>query len=120
MSGSSFVAAYIGSETMPGGTMKTVVPDHKVYFIPVQTEPEAAYLTAFLNSSLVSGAIGAYASALSLGTSVVDYLTVPKFDANDKQMAELSEMGKRFNSGIEPTAADEQRLDELVTLIVCG
>lgn len=100
--------------------MKTVVPDHKVYFIPVQTEPEAAYLTAFLNSSLVSGAIGAYASALSLGTSVVDYLTVPKFDANDKQMAELSEMGKRFNSGIEPTAADEQRLDELVTLIVCG
>ena len=119
MSGSSFVAAYIGSETMPDGTMKTVVPDHKVYFIPVQTEPEAAYLTAFLNSSLVSGAIMAYASALSLGTSVVDYLTVPKFDANDKQMAELSEMGRRFSSGIEPTAADELRLDELVTLIVC-
>ena len=104
---------------MPDGTMKTIVPDHKVYFIPVQTESEAAYLTAFLNSSLISGAIGAYASALSLGTSVVDYLTIPKFDANDKQMAELSEMGRCFSNGIEPTAADEQRLNELVALIAC-
>lgn len=120
MSGSNFVAAYVGSERMPDGTEKVVVPDHKVYFIPVQTESEAAYLTAFLNSSSVSGAIGAYASALSLGTSVVDYFKIPKFDANDERMAELSEMGKRFSSGVEPTAVDEQRLDELVACIVCG
>lgn len=120
ISGSGFVAAYVGSERMPDGTEKVVVPDHKVYFIPVDSESEAAYLTAFLNSSSVSGAIGAYASALSLGTSVVDYFKIPKFDAKDQRMAELSEMGKRFSNGVEPTADDEHRMDELVAGIVCG
>lgn len=118
MSGSNFVAAYVGSESMPDGSMKIVVPDHKVYFIPVQTEDEAAYLTAFLNSTLVSGAISAYASALSLGTSVVDYLKIPKFNPHDDCMKGLSDMGKKFSGGVTVTAADERRLDILVTRII--
>lgn len=76
MSGANFVASYTDSEMLPNGEQKIVVPDHKVYFIPVETEDEAAYLTAFLNARSVSGAVGAYSSDLSLGTSVVDYLKI--------------------------------------------
>ncbi len=120
MSGSNFVAAYVGSGTLPDGSQKVVVPDHKVYFIPVETEDEAAYLTAFLNARSVSGAIGAYASALSLGTSVVDYLKIPKFDTSDAAMCELSALGKALSSGREPSEAEEMRLDELATQVACN
>lgn len=118
MSGSNFVAAYVGSKALPNGEVKVVVPDHKVYFIPVGTEDEAAYLTAFLNSHSVSGAISAYASALSLGTSVVDYLRIPKYDNADDSMRELSTLGKELSSGKTPTQDDERRLDDLVSCIV--
>lgn len=60
-----------------------VIPDHKVCFVPMQSEDEAAYLTAFLNSRMVSDAISAYASALSLGTSVTDYLIA---ETQDRRM----------------------------------
>ncbi len=113
MSGSSFVAAYIGSADFCGEN-KVIVPDHKVYFVPLQTENEAAYLTAFLNARVVSTAISAYAAALSLGTSVTDYLNIPKYDAKNPTMKEMAGMAKKFKKGETPTEADEVRLNELV------
>ncbi|WP_054773317.1 hypothetical protein [Methylogaea oryzae] len=53
MAGSSFAAAYVGSIDDPILGKRLVIPDHKLYFIPVQTEDEAAYLTAFLNTPTV-------------------------------------------------------------------
>lgn len=113
MSGSNFVAAYVGSGTLPDGSPKIIVPDHKVYFIPVETEDEAAYLTAYLNARTVSGAVGAYASALSLGTSVSDYLKIPSFDSENPHMVELSILGKKLSRVCDVSIEDEVRLDEL-------
>ena len=91
-----------------------IVPDHKVYFVPLKTESEAAYLTAFLNARVVSTAISAYAAALSLGTSVTDYLNIPKYNAQNPAMREMAGMAKKFKKGATPTEADEARLNELV------
>jgi hypothetical protein len=33
---------------------KTAVPDHKLYFIPVDSEPEAAGLKGFLNAPSIA------------------------------------------------------------------
>lgn len=96
MSGGGFVAAYVDYSEFCGGT-KMVIPDHKVYFVPVSSEDEAAYLTAFLNASMVSDAINAYSSALSLGTSVTDYLNIPGFDEHNETMMLMVSMAKRFN-----------------------
>ena len=117
MSGGGFVAAYIGSSDFDGEE-KIVVPDHKVYFVPLQSEDEAAYLTAFLNSRIVSEAINAYASALSLGTSVTDYLNIPSFNQNNKIMIRMAEMAKRFKNGEQPASKDEDTLDELVSSLI--
>lgn len=77
MPGGSFAAAYAGPEGTP---VRPVVPDHKVYFVPVDTEEEAAYLTGVLNAPTVAHAISSYAAQLSLGASVVEYLEIPPFD----------------------------------------
>lgn len=117
MSGSGFVAAYVHEEDCCGQT-KTVIPDHKVYFIPLDTEEEAAYLTAFLNSQTVANAINAYSSALSLGTSVADYLQIPKFDIDNRLMVDLANMAMRFRNGTIPSAEDDEHLDKLVMQLV--
>lgn len=114
MSGSGFVASYVGSHTIANGAIKPVVPDHKVYFIPLDDEDEAAYLTAFLNAGIVSHAISAYASALSLGTSVVEYLKIPKYSTESVAMRKLATLGKRLNEGARPGPEDERQLDGLV------
>lgn len=122
MSGGGFVAAYVGSSDFCGEN-KIVIPDHKVYFVPTQSEDEAAYLTAFLNSHMVSNAINAYSSALSLGTSVTDYLNIPQFDEENKTMVMMAQMAKRFRCGEVPRAEDEDKLDAMVRslmrLVIC-
>lgn len=95
-----------------------VIPDHKVYFVPVESEDEAAYLTAFLNASMVSDAINAYSSALSLGTSVTDYLNIPGFDEHNETMMLMASMAKRFKHGDKPTQEDEATLDSMVGRLI--
>ena len=84
----------------------------------MQSEDEAAYLTAFLNSRMVSDAISAYASALSLGTSVTDYLNIPQFDKENKTMVTMSQMAKRFKRGEIPSEGEENILDALVGSLI--
>lgn len=117
MSGSGFVAAYVDSSDFCGGT-KMVIPDHKVYFVPVSSENEAAYLTAFLNARIVSDAINAYSSALSLGTSVTDYLNIPGFDEHNETMMLMAAMAKRFKHGDRPTQKDEAALNSMVDKLI--
>ena len=94
-------------------------PDHKVYFVPLQTKDEAAYLTAFLNSRVVADAINAYSSALSLGTSVTDYLDIPSFDEKNETMTSMAAMAKRFNMmRTSPTPTEENELDQFVKTLL--
>jgi hypothetical protein len=113
--GNTFAAAYIGSTFIDHVGEKIVIPDHKLYFIPVDSEPEAAYLTGFLNAPTISKAVSAYAAQLSLGASVAEYLNIPKFDETDEQMAAIGGIARNLtkNSGnAQPSVIDE--LDLLV------
>jgi N-6 DNA Methylase len=112
--GKAFAAAYVGSSDA-GGQPKVVIPDHKLYFIPVETEAEAAYLTGFLNAPLVSQSVSAYAAQLSLGASVAEYLRIPKFDQANHVMQELSDKALELTrNGGMVTARDTESLDRLV------
>ena len=114
MGGGSFAAAYVGSvdDALLGRCM--VVPDHKVYFIPVESEDEAAYLSGVLNSPLVSGAVAAYAAQLSLGTSVAEYLRLPAYDAADDSQRRISELARTISARRSAAEASELAvLDQL-------
>lgn len=113
--GNTFAAAYIGSALIEHAGEKIVIPDHKLYFIPVDSEPEAAYLTGFLNAPTISKAVSAYAAQLSLGASVAEYLNIPKFDETHEQMAAIGSIARNLTKSAgnaQPSDIDE--LDLLV------
>lgn len=117
--GNTFAAAYIGSAPIEHAGEKTVVPDHKLYFIPVESEPEAAYLTGFLNAPTIAKAVSAYAAQLSLGASVAEYLNIPKFDEANGQMTAIGtiarDLTKRFGN-VQPS--DLSLLDSQVRTLL--
>lgn len=96
-----------------------VVPDHKVYFVPLWSEDEAAFLTGFLNASLVSSAIAAYAAALSLGVSVVEYLKIPEYDPRNAQHKKLAKLAKTITtSATGPSGRQQQTLTTIVATML--
>ena len=108
----TFAAAYIGSADIEHAGEKIVVPDHKLYFIPVESEPEAAYLTGFLNAPTITKAVSAYAAQLGLGASVAEYINIPKFDEADGRMAVIGNIARdltRRTGDVLP--ADIEQLD---------
>ncbi len=113
--GNTFAAAYIGSLSNDDFGEKIVLPDHKLYFIPVESESEAAYLTGFLNAPTIVKAVSAYAAQLSLGASVAEYLNIPKFDETDGQMTAIGNIARDITrrSG-QVTSVDLEQLDFLV------
>lgn len=120
MGGGAFAAAYVGSIDDPLLGPKLVIPDHKLYFIPVDTETEAAYLTGFLNAETIASAVTAYAAQLSLGVSVAEYLHIPKFDPNHPDHIDLSTLAQAITQREDATPSDveRQRLDHLAQRII--
>lgn len=115
MSGGKFVAAYIGEHLDPLLGQKVVIPDHKLYFVPVAGEDEAAYLTAFLNAPTISRAVSAYAAQLSLGVSVVEYLKIPAWDSSNCDHEQLAQLAKNITRrGQAPTDEENHEIDRLV------
>ena len=51
-----------------------------------------------MNSLTISNAVSAYASQLSLGASVADYLNIPKFDKSNTVMSNISDLSKKITS----------------------
>lgn len=120
MSGKRFAAASVGSFLDPYLGPKVVIPDHKLYFVAVETEEEAAYLTGILNAPLVGGAIEAYASQLSLGVSVVEYLHIPRLDTSKTAHVQMIEVSKALTQNGQATERDYAILNDLAREIVGG
>jgi Putative RNA methylase family UPF0020 len=94
MRGKHFCAAYVGPQNDPVLGVRPVVPDHKLYFVPVETLDEAAYLTAILNAPVVAAAVSAYAAQLSLGVSVIENLKLPKFNPDEPDHQALARIAQ--------------------------
>ena len=115
ISGQRFAAAYVGSHEIAGLGDKLVIPDHKLYFVPVDSEEEAAYLTGLLNAPIVTHAINAYAAQLSLGVSVVEYLNIPSFARDHPAHQHLAGLAQHSTREGRAATADELReMDALV------
>ncbi|MBI4027654.1 MAG: hypothetical protein HY360_21890 [Verrucomicrobia bacterium] len=114
MPGGRFAAAIVAPVRHPQLGTKPVVLDHKLYFVPCQSLKEAAFLTALLNAPIVSEAISAYASQLSLGVSVVEYLALPTFSPHNRTHGALASLALRLTqkSGA-PSSSEWDELDAL-------
>ena len=116
-----FAAAYIGPMTDPLLGPTVAVPDHKLYFVPVPTEDEAAYLTGLLNAGIISDAISSYAATLGTGTGAVASLKLPRFDASDPRHREVSALARAITGrGGELEAGEGEALNRLALALVAG
>ena len=114
MSGNRFEAAYISTAKNHILGDKVIIPDHKVYFVPMCNEEEAAYLTGLLNAPSVATGITSYSPRLSLGTNVVEYLAIPPFDPNNLDHFILAARSKYITNRADgPSEIELSWLDEM-------
>lgn len=119
MAGGKFFAAYVGQANDAMFGNKVIIPDHKIYFITCKSAVEAHFVVGFLNSSLVRNAINAYASPLSLGTSVADYIGIPDYDPNNSNHVALSKLSAKLAKRASgPSEKDYFELDRITNLVL--
>jgi methylase of polypeptide subunit release factors len=91
-----FTAAVVGPSDE-----KVVVPDHKLMIVPLESEDEAHYLCAVLNSLPVSAAVTAYTVETQIDTHVLEHIGVPRFDARDPIHRALASASHRAHNTVE-------------------
>jgi hypothetical protein len=103
---------------------KRAVPDHKLYFADLDSEVEAHFLCAYLNSHPVRTWLGGFLHGKQIGTSIFEFMHVPKFDqqnSDHQRLAAISMAAHQQRRGVrnsQPLSADlEQELSELVRTI---
>ncbi len=121
MSGHRFCAAYLEPLQDPILGERVVIPDHKLYFVPVDSLAEARYLTGILNAPTISAAIAAYAAQLSLGVSVVENLKIPKFDPAKQLHLDIARItGDITNRQGIASTAEMDAIEQIALEVVSG
>ncbi|WP_288937112.1 hypothetical protein [uncultured Sphingomonas sp.] len=105
-SGSGVIAAAVGASGLPDGTNKVLMPDHKLAIIPCETETEADYIAAFLNSQVTNLIVRSYAVATGISTHILDRVAVPRFSPKNKLHRDLASLGKKAR--LSDLAKDEE------------
>ena len=119
MSGHRFCAAYVGTIDDPIVGPKVVIPDHKLYMVPVDTIEEAQFLTGILNAPTISNAISAYATQLSLGISVMEYLKISPLDLGNGDHRRIVQLCATItNRGGLPTDQELSELDAICVAVI--
>jgi len=116
--GEGMATAVVGSvEDADLGT-KLVMPEHHVMLVPFEEPLEAQYLCAALNSAPADLVVRGYTVSTQISTHVLQYVAVPKFEAENevhRRLAELSmrahELAAQGESGAEELAEVEKEVD---------
>lgn len=93
---------------------KVVVPDHKIYFIPLDSIEEALFLCAYLNAPTIEELVLAYAETTQIGTHVTDYIKIPKFSLDNPAHISLVEIASKAINGMIPVAEAREQADRLL------
>ncbi len=76
---SKFYAAVAGSLEVPGNSLRTFVPDHKIYFASFNEKEPAYFLCGLLNAPIVVEWIESHNIKIQIG-DIFKHLTLPMFD----------------------------------------
>lgn len=120
----SFRCAVVGEQASSEVPHKTIVPDHKLYFIDAKSRNEAHYVAAFLNSHPVRTWLGGFLHGKQIATTIFEFMRVPKFDPNDSNHLRLAQISveaqkartKNFSTKLL-SQENEKELTELVRAV---
>jgi hypothetical protein len=98
---------------------KTVIPDHKLMMVALDTGEEAHYLCAALNSAPSRLVVSSYAVEISMDTHILENVKIPRFSAKNathQKLAELSQEAHRAAATGDrgKVAIAEQEIDRTV------
>ena len=89
------VACVISKKRSAPLANKLIIPDSKVLFCPLESEDEAHYLCAILNSKVVTDIIEGYTIETQRGIDILDNIAVPKYDAKNQKAVDLAMLSKQ-------------------------
>ena len=89
-----------------------IIPDHKLYFASFEQELEAHYLSAILNSLSVRTWLGGFLLGKQIGTTIFEYMNLPKFDPNNTHCQNLAEISKRIHDRRKDTRNKKNPSDD--------
>lgn len=92
-----------------------VIPEHTVIFLTTETEDEAHYVAAVLNSTPVNTIVAGYIVDNHLSTHPLENVTIPKFEPKNTVHKELVKRSKACHKAI--TKADDNAVRESEKLI---
>ncbi len=99
------------------GSLRPVVPDHKVYFAAFDCEPPADFLCALLNAAPVRRFVQSMTARLQIG-ALLHTLRLPRFEPSLPVHLALSQAARavRLDPGHESAAALERMSREVLGL----
>jgi len=74
---------------------RIVIPDHKLVVVPFESEAEAHYVCALLNSSPSRFVASTYIVGTQISTHVLEYVIVPRFNDKEQLHRKLSSLSER-------------------------
>jgi hypothetical protein len=95
------------------GTDKPAIPDHKLMMVPCQSQEEAAYLAAVLNSSISRFVVLSYVISVSTSTHVLENIAVPAYDSSDAIHQALADLSQKAHALAAREESSEPDLREL-------
>ena len=93
---------------------RCVIPDHKIYFIPTDSENEAYYLCTFLNANIVEDLIMGYAENTQIGTHITEYLYIPKYDSQNTIHSDMARLARNAISGNTPISDARKEANDYI------
>lgn len=101
-----------------------MVPDHKLYFADLDSEEEAHFVCAYLNSHPVRTWLGGFLHGKQIGTSIFEFMHVPRFNQRSpshQRLAAISHQAHERRHGTRNSATlppeEEQELAGLVQTV---
>jgi len=96
------------------------LPNNKLNIYFTETEDEAFYLAAWVNSSSVQDLLSRFAASTGITPRALQNIPIPKYEQTNLHHVEISECGREAHARVEAGRQDladlEDRIDELVML----
>lgn len=88
-----FPSAVVSNTDLPGIGRKTIIPDHKIYFVDFQQEAPAYYLCGLLQCESVQVFLKSHLLKLQVG-NIFKHMSLPEYDEKNEKHSTLVELTK--------------------------
>lgn len=110
------IASELMSCVIGPDNVKPIIPDHKLVMCPFDSESEAHFVCAVLNSLPVGYAAKSYSIETQYSTHLFDFIGIPTFDNTNRLHMRLADLSREAHI-LESTGASPEDLEKEIDLL---